>query len=119
VTCKIPLELAQSPQAERERAFIEALIARGDDDAQIKHALVAQYGSAVLALPGTHGFDLAAYLVPAIALLAVLGLLAMLMPRWRRAGRIRDPDGAAPPEAPRALSAEDAARVSADMARFE
>ena len=51
VTCKIPLELAQSPQADRERALIAELIGRGYDEAQIKHELVAQYGPSVLALP--------------------------------------------------------------------
>src|SRR5882724_7539524 len=51
VTCKIPLNVAQSPQADRERAFIQGLIDKGEDEAAIKHALVGQYGPAVLALP--------------------------------------------------------------------
>ena len=45
VTCKIPLNVAQSPQADRERAFIQRLIDQGADEAQIKRALVGQYGS--------------------------------------------------------------------------
>lgn len=121
VTCKIPLELAQSPQADRERAFIAELIGRGYDDAQIKRALVAQYGPSVLALPSAHGFDLAVYLVPLAVLIAVLALLAVLVPRWRRAGR-GTPIGAdqgATTSAPRALNPEDAARLSADMSRFD
>jgi hypothetical protein len=44
VTCKIPLNVAQSPQAEDERAFIQELIDKGQGEAQIKRALVAQYG---------------------------------------------------------------------------
>ena len=40
VTCKIPLNVAQSPQADRERTFIQGLIDRGEDEAAIKHALV-------------------------------------------------------------------------------
>jgi cytochrome c-type biogenesis protein CcmH len=122
VTCKIPLELAQSPQAERERAFIAKLIARGENDAQIKRALVAQYGPTVLALPAAHGFNLAVYLVPPLALIVVLGLLAPLLVRWRRAGGESapgSPDAARADEVPRALSAEDAARVTADMSRYE
>src|SRR5207245_1537608 len=55
VTCKIPLELAQSPQADRERALIAELIGRGYDEAQIKHELVAQYGPSVLAPPPRRG----------------------------------------------------------------
>ena len=119
VTCKIPLELAQSPQADRERAFISTLITAGDGEAQIKRALVAQYGPSVLALPSAHGFDLAAYLVPLAALLAVLALLALLVPRWRRAGAPRARAGPTEPQAPAPLSPEDAARVAADLSRFD
>ena len=72
VTCKIPLNVAQSPQADRERAYIQSLIDEGHTEAQIKHALVGQYGPAVLGLPGAHGFDLTAYLVPLAAVLAVV-----------------------------------------------
>ena len=64
VTCKIPLNVAESPQADRERAFIRELIDEGRDEAQIKHALVGQYGTTVLALPPASGFDLTVYLVP-------------------------------------------------------
>ena len=115
VTCKIPLNVAQSAQSDRERAFIQALIDEGQTEAQIKSALVAQYGPTVLALPGAHGFDLAVYLVPALALVLVLGVLAVALPRWRRDGR-RGPkiqaDGTA-------LSPADAARLEADLARFD
>ena len=116
VTCKIPLLVAQSQQASRERAFIQGLILQGDTQAQIKRALVAQYGPAVLALPPAHGFDLAAYLVPPLVVLALLALLALLLPRWRRRARA----AAAAVDAPSStLSATDAARLEADMARFD
>jgi cytochrome c-type biogenesis protein CcmH len=117
VTCKIPLQVAQSPQADRERAFIERLIAAGLTEAQIKRALVREYGPAVLALPSGHGFDLAVYLVPALVVLALLALLALLLPRWRRRGR--DASGARGPCAAPALSPADAARLDADIARFD
>jgi len=113
VTCKIPLNVAESPQADRERAFIQSLIAEGKSEAQIKRALVGQYGTAVLALPSSHGFDLAAYLVPVAALLALLAGLALL-PRWRRRAR------GAPAQEPAApLSGADAARLDADLAHFD
>jgi cytochrome c-type biogenesis protein CcmH len=115
VTCKIPLNVAQSPQADRERAFIQELIDQHENEAQIKRALVGQYGPAVLALPSTHGFDLAAYLVPLLALMALLATLAVLLPRWRRQARARRHEGASAP----ALSATDAARLDADLARFD
>jgi cytochrome c-type biogenesis protein CcmH len=115
VTCKIPLDVAQSPQADRERAYIQSLIDQGQSEAQIKRALVGQYGPSVLALPSAHGFDLAAYLVPLGAVLALLAALAVLLPRWRR--RTRIPNGR---DAPReTLSSGDSARLDADLARFD
>ena len=115
VTCKIPLNVAQSLQADRERAFIQGLIAEGRSESQIKDALVGQYGPTVLGLPSTHGFDLAAYLVPLAVVIAMLALLALLLPRWRR--RPREDAGASPP-APQ-LDAGDTARLDADLARFK
>ena len=115
VTCKIPLNVAQSPQADRERAFIQSLIDHGKSEGQIKRALVAQYGAAVLGLPSSHGFDLTAYLVPLAVVLALLGLLALLLPRWRRrtrAGALRDERAAA-------LDPADAERLESDLARFD
>jgi cytochrome c-type biogenesis protein CcmH len=115
VTCKIPLNVAQSPQADRERAFIQGLIDSGQTEAQIKRALVGQYGSTVLALPPTHGFDLAAYLVPLAALLGLLAVLAVLLPRWRAHARAESVERTSPPP----LSATDTARLEADLARFD
>jgi cytochrome c-type biogenesis protein CcmH len=117
VTCKIPLTVAQSPQADRERAFIQRLIDAGLTEAQIRRALVREYGPAVLALPSTHGFDLAVYLVPPCVVLALLGLLALLLPRWRRRARAAAARGASP--ASPVLSPSDEARLDADIARFD
>lgn len=115
VTCKIPLNEAESPQAGRERAFIRGLIEAGQSESQIKNALVAQYGPTVLALPRAHGFDAAVYIVPVAAVLALAALLALLLPAWRRRARAR---GGGTAEA-LALSPDDAARLDADMARFD
>jgi cytochrome c-type biogenesis protein CcmH len=113
VTCKIPLPVAQSPQASRERAFIKGLVLQGRTLSQIKRALVREYGPAVLALPPDSGFGLAVYLVPPLLLLLVLALLALLLPRLRR--RARAASALSPPP----LSPADAARLEADMARFD
>jgi cytochrome c-type biogenesis protein CcmH len=115
VTCKIPLNVAQSPQADRERAFIQSLIDEGRSEAQIKDALVDQYGRAALALPSDSGFDAAAYLVPLGALLALLATLAVLLPRWRRRSRAQ----AAARRPTPALSAADARRLQDDLERFD
>jgi cytochrome c-type biogenesis protein CcmH len=115
VTCKIPLNVAESPQSQRERAYIRGLIAEGKTEAQIKSELVAQYGTSVLALPSAKGFDLAAYLVPAAVVLALIGLLALLLPSWRRHARDQAATSADSPK----LSAGDTARLDADLKRFD
>jgi cytochrome c-type biogenesis protein CcmH len=112
--CGVPLSIAQSPQAERERVFIRGLIARGMTKEQIKQALVVQFGRSVLALPSSEGFDLAAYLVPLLVLLALIGLLAVMLPRWRRRGR-RPIAAAGPPTLPPG----DRARLDDELARFD
>jgi cytochrome c-type biogenesis protein CcmH len=115
VTCKIPLNVAQSPQADRERAFIQGLIDQGYGEAQIKRALVGQYGPTVLGLPGAHGFDLTVYLVPLAVVLALLGLLVVLLPRWRRrAAGAREARAPTPTLAP-----ADAARLESDLSHFD
>ncbi|MGD0981796.1 MAG: cytochrome c-type biogenesis protein CcmH [Solirubrobacteraceae bacterium] len=116
VTCGIPLSNAESAQADDEKAFIQQLIDRGDTLSQIKRALVAQYGNAVLALPPAQGFDLTVYVVPVVVVLGLLAALVVLLPRWRRN---RPPPGAAGTAGPTALSKEDAARLDADLARYD
>jgi cytochrome c-type biogenesis protein CcmH len=115
VTCKIPLNVAQSPQADRERAFIQGLIDQGRSEGEIKNALVGQYGRSALALPSDHGFDIAAYLVPLAAFLALVAALVVLLPKWRRYARAQA--AKAPAEQP--LSTSDAARLDADLSRFD
>jgi cytochrome c-type biogenesis protein CcmH/NrfF len=114
--CGTLLELAESPQAQRERALIRRLIAAGKTKAEIEQTLVDQYGREVLALPRGSGFDLSAYLVPAIGFLVAVVALAFGVSRWRRAGnRGFDPDEA-PADGP---SDEDSKRLDADLARYD
>ena len=111
--CGTPLSVAESPQANRERDYIRALIARGKTKAEIKRALVAQYGRNVLALPDSgDGINWAVYVVPAALVLAALAALAIFVPRWRRRG-------AAQPNAPPTLSEDDERRVDRELARLD
>lgn len=114
--CGVPLNLAtDAPQANRQRAFIRARVAAGDSKEEIKRELADEFGDAVLAMPKAEGFNLTAYLVPALVVLALLAALAVLAPRWRR--RTRDADRDEPP-APE-ISAADARRLDADLARYD
>ena len=84
VTCKVPLNIAEGRQPDGQRALIRDLIAQGKTKAQIKQALVAEYGEDVLALPETSGVGITAYAIPIVLGALVLGSLALLVPRWRR-----------------------------------
>lgn len=114
--CGTLLQLAESPQAQRERVFINRLIAEGKTEEQVKDALVAEYGDEVLALPPGSGFSLSAYLVPIVAFLIAVAALAVGVLRWRRAG-------GDPPDVPQARGAgpsgEDSERLDADLARYD
>jgi cytochrome c-type biogenesis protein CcmH len=112
--CGTLLQLAESPQAQRERVFINRLIAEGKSEAEIKDALVAEYGDEVLALPPDSGFSLSAYVVPIVAFLIAAVALAIGVLRWRRAG---DKEG--PPPQAMGPSGEDSERLDADLARYD
>jgi cytochrome c-type biogenesis protein CcmH len=112
--CGTLLELSDSPQARREKAFIAEMIDAGRSKSEIKDALVDEYGSEVLAQPEGSGFELSAYLVPAIAFLVAAVALAFGVARWRRSGGGGGGPGAQapPPDA-------DAERLDADIARYD
>jgi cytochrome c-type biogenesis protein CcmH/NrfF len=116
VTCKVALNESQSPQANLEREYIKELIGKGEGEGEIKRALVAQFGPTVLGMPGAHGFDLAVYLVPAAVVVALLAVVALLLPRWRRRSRNAIAHGVAGADV---LTAADAARLEADLAHFD
>ncbi len=115
VTCKIPLNVAESPQADEERAYIQELIDKGESEGQIKSSLVDQYGPAVLGLPSAHGFNLTAYLVPLVVVIALIAALLVLLPSWRRQARA----AVTRKQPAAALSDADAARLESDIARFD
>lgn len=114
--CGTLLELAESPQAQRERAYVARLVAQGKSEAEIKDALVAQYGPAVLALPRASGFDLTAYLIPIVAILVAVVAAGLGVRSWRRSGSGSETGDGAPRERP---SDEDAERLEADLSRYD
>jgi cytochrome c-type biogenesis protein CcmH len=114
IVCGTPLALAsEAPQANRERALIQRLVDRCQSKEQIKAAMVAEFGEDVLALPEAEGFDAAAYVVPALAILLAAGGVAFAARRWRQSGGGR-PAAAAPGADPDA-----AKRLDADLERYE
>lgn len=110
VICGVPLINAGGPQSEDQRDFIRKRVEQCESKEQIKAALVAEYTTAVLAVPQKSGFDLTAYLVPIFALLAALTAIVLGALGWRRS---RGDD-----EPPTASASEDAA-LDADLRRYD
>jgi len=113
--CGTLLQLAESPQAQRQRVLVNRLVAEGKSKDQIKDALVVEYGREVLAVPEGSGFELSAYLVPAVGFAAAALALALGVRRWRRSGR-PPPSGPPTTSGPRG---EEAERLEADLARYD
>src|SRR3954454_19153722 len=113
--CGTALNLSFSPQADRERAFIRREIAAGKTKDEIIDALVAQYGTQVLAEPPKSGFDLTAWLVPGLAIIVAAVLIAFGPRRWRRPGRSREDE----PEPDPALDPAERDRLDSDLARYD
>ena len=110
--CGTPLALAEeAPQAQRQRELIRRLVDDCRSKEEVKDRLVAEFGDEVLALPEDEGFDLAAYIVPALALLLAGGAVGLTALRWRRRPARRasaTPGGAA-----------DERRLERDLERYD
>jgi cytochrome c-type biogenesis protein CcmH len=87
-TCHTTLDQSSSAVADRMRAFIRARIAAGDTKSEIKRKLVADFGEQVLASPPKRGFNLLAWVLPPVLVVAAGAMLAVLAVRWSRR---RDP----------------------------
>ena len=109
--CGTTLELSDSPQAERQRELIRGLIAQGKSKEEIKDALVAEYGEDVLALPDSEGFDLAAWVIPALGIGIAVAAVGFAIARLARR---RDREVAEPEIEP-----GDAARLERDMSSYD
>jgi len=80
--CGTTLDQSDSPAARQIERFIKRRIAAGDSEQQIKDALVANYGDAILASPPHHGFGLLAWWVPLGGIVLAAGLLGWGIWRW-------------------------------------
>lgn len=114
ITCNVPLNIAESAQANDERDEVRKLIAQGLTKSQIKARLVDEYGDQILADPPRDGFNITTWLVPIGAVGGVGVLLLLTLPRWRR----RSTEAASGPDADAApdLSADDLRRLDEDLA---
>jgi cytochrome c-type biogenesis protein CcmH len=116
VTCNVPLNIAESPQASRQRELIRTLVDRGLTKEQVKAELVGEYGEDVLAMPEDDGVGIVAYVVPIAIVLAMVGAAVFFLPRWRR----RPVAGAATAGAAGGGASDaELRRLDEDLARYE
>jgi cytochrome c-type biogenesis protein CcmH len=80
------------PYSDRMRQQLQAAIQRGDSDETILQAFVREYGTTVLAAPGTHGFDFVAWIMPFAVFLGGTVFAAIVIRNWKNP---RPPDGGA------------------------
>ncbi len=118
--CGTTLALSDAPSANRQRAFINELIAAGHDKDEIKDALVAEYGPEVLAVPDSKGFDLiGGWILPAAAVVLAAALVIAAAIRWRRERRpATEPGAELDPELAGPIDAEDDDRLQQDLDRY-
>jgi cytochrome c-type biogenesis protein CcmH/NrfF len=116
-TCNVPLYIAESPRADQLREEIRDLIARGMTKAQIKDQLKAEYGPNILAEPDKSGLGVLAYVLPVAVAVALLALLAILLPRWRRRPPPDEPGDAGDLSGPPGSEA-DRRRLEDELARY-
>jgi cytochrome c-type biogenesis protein CcmH len=98
------------PVSPRVHADVQALIASGYSEAEIRDAFVAVYGERVLTAPKAEGFNLLAYVAPFAAITIFGGFAAWIIHRWRREPEI---DAASPRIPQSAGTPDELARLAA------
>lgn len=107
------LSVGDSPSemASQMRQLVRERLARGDTPEQVVQYFVDKYGEWILLKPTARGFNLLVWGFPVAAVLAGLGVVAVLLRRWTRAR----PGGGAGPAAPEVVDPEMAARIRREM----
>jgi len=87
------LSVADSPSemANQMRALVRERLAAGEQPAQVVQYFVDRYGEWILLSPRRQGFNLLVWLAPALAVLAGLGVVAVVVSRWTRRRPSRTP----------------------------
>lgn len=87
-----------SPASDQVRREVRAMLADGKSKQQILDHYVAQHGDTILSMPPARGFNLVAYWVPFVALIAGVPLVLWALRRWRAAPATPVVEPAAPIE---------------------
>ena len=99
------------------RAFIVKEIAEGKSETTILQDLSLRYGLQVLSSPPAHGFNLAVWILPGIGLLLGLGIVVVIVRRWKHRPAAAAPAPAAPLD-PKVLTAMEEEMKSAGLGKI-
>jgi cytochrome c-type biogenesis protein CcmH len=110
-TCNTPLDVSSAPVALDMKRYIAQKRDAGWTQQQVIDGLVDEFGRDVLATPPKSGFDLIAWIVPALAVALGLAAIPVLTRAWARR-----PSTAAGSEAPPPTD-EEARRLEEELRR--
>lgn len=111
-TCNTPLDVSSAPVALDMKQYIAARIEAGWTKDRIIDGLVDEFGTGVLATPPKSGFDLIAWIVPALAVGIGLASIPFIARTWSRRSTAQE---AAPGVAP---TPEETARLEDELRRL-
>lgn len=112
VSCNQPLDMSNGTFADRERAIIRHWIAAGYTKSQIEDKLVQQFGERVLLSPPDSGFNILAWWLPIVGILAGGAAIGYGVWRWSRTRR-------EPPPGTARMDPELDRRLDDELARFD
>ena len=109
-TYNTPLNVSNAPVAQDMKQYIADRIADGWGKDRIIDGLVSEFGEGVLATPPKSGFNLIAWIVPALAVALGLAAVPIIARTWARPRG----EGAQPP----ALTPEEQRRLDEELKRL-
>ena len=113
LSCGRPLSSSGGTGAEDQRALIRRMLDRGMSKQEVKDALVREYGDRVLVQSASPLAAIAPWLA---AIIGLASIAALLLRRGRSDGPADPATGDSPTPDPDELSADDQARIDAELA---
>lgn len=117
--CTVPLSQSDSPAARQIERVIRDKIAAGWTKSKIKDFLVQQYGESILTSPPKHGFNLLAWLLPLVGIVAAGAALGAAAWRWSRHRGEPEPPALLSQNGQGPIDPELDRRLDEELARFD
>lgn len=89
----LSIQDSPSPLAQEMKGLIRSQVVEGRSDDEIRQYFISKYGEWILLEPRAVGLNLLVYVMPALALVAGAGLIAVAVRRWT----VPPEDDTAPP----------------------